>query len=118
MQNKQELVASKVKIIEETTVTDLTVTQQIVAQSREATSSQNQNSNTVTVPASKALTNIHEHSADFKNNVVIYGVKENPNRTPNSTHAKSDVKSCVQILKQTNDKTLPVNKGPFMPKKI
>jgi len=120
MQKKQDLINNKVKTIEETlssTVSDLNsrleqisnqlkqhpaTHQQLAMQSSEA-NSQNQRSDPATVPTSNALTNVHKHSADRKFNVVIYGVKENPTGTARSTRAKSDIESCVQILKQTND---------------
>ena len=35
--------------------------------------------------------------------VIIYGIKENPSGTPRSAHTKSDIDSCVHVLKQAND---------------
>ena len=44
-----------------------------------------------------------DNSVDRKFNIAIYGVKESPKGTQRSARTKSDIHSCVQILKQAND---------------
>ena len=44
-----------------------------------------------------------DNPVDQKFNPVIYGIKESPKGTPRSARTKTDIKSCVQILKQADD---------------
>jgi len=41
-----------------------------------------------------------DNSTEHKFNAVIYGIKENPSGTPRNARTKSDIDSCIHILKQ------------------
>ena len=125
IQEKQNSIVSKVQNIEENlskSVADLssrldqvnkrlkdhhtpssTSVQQTISQDKGAPSFAEslQNATINQLPINKSVKS--DNSTDRKFNVVIYGIKENPSGTPRSARTKSDIDSCVHILKQAND---------------
>ena len=53
--------------------------------------------------ANKPPTSLPDNPVDWKFNLVIYGIKENPKGTERRAWTKSDVEKCKQILKQADD---------------
>ena len=56
-----------------------------------------------TLVAKKHPTNLPDNPVDWKFNLVIYGIKENPKGTQTRARTKLDIEACVQVLKQADD---------------
>ena len=119
IQEKQNSIAAKMNVIEEklsTSVADLNsrlvqFKNQLTSVASQPTAKGTQMS-TVTPQSPSAMSNqpapvskspVSNNFTDRKFNVVVYGIQENPTGTPRHDRTKTDMNSCVNILKKASD---------------